>query len=482
MEKGKQIFIYTRKLNANKSHKEQFAKRFRMAEDIYKKTLITLLKRYSKMKKDPLYKKAYKFPKGKERNAILKELGVKYDLVGKFTASKFANDYRNARNYHEFIPSDVAIHLGHRAWDAFSKVIFAKGAEKVNLRSTLTSFEGKRNSGLTVIGNIFTFSTRKKKFSCTIRNENDAFEEEVLRNTLKYNRLVRRFEFGEWNYYVQSIFEGTLPIKYTSELEGSVGIDIGTSTIAVSSYYQTELEELAKDVMIDEQEVARLNRKLDRQRRVNNPHKYNEDGTIKRGVREPWVDSREYLKTKAEMNELQRKATVQRKLAHKTLANKIVQMGTTFVVEQMSFKGLQARTKETKVNEKTGKYQSKKRFGKTLLHKAPAMLIEQIRYKTLYQGKTFILANTREVKASQLNHLTEEYNKVSLGTRAKMIGDDLVQRDLYSAFLLQHVGIDGVTVDIEGCKSDFDTFLRNQEFTMSQLTTDLKSVGKDYFN
>ena len=188
------------------------------------------------------------------------------------------------------------------------------------------------------------------------------------------------------------------------------------------------------------------------------------------------------MKTKAELSELHRKATEQRKLAHKTLANRIVRMGSTFVVEQMSFKGLQARTKETKVSEKTGKYQSKKRFGKTLLHKAPAMLIEQLRYKTMYQGKTFILANTREVKASQLNHLTEEYTKTSLGTRAKMIGDDLVQRDLYSAFLLQHVGLDGVTVDLDGCKSDFDTFLRNQEFTMSQLTTDLKSVGKEYFN
>lgn len=482
MEKGKQLFVYTRKLNANKSHKEQFAKRFRMAEDIYKKTLITLLKRYSKMKKDPLYKRAYKFPKGKERNAILKELGVKYDLVGKFTASKFANDYRNARNYSDYIPCAVAKMLGFRAWRAFSEVLFVKGAEKVNLRGTLESFEGFNTSSVSVKDNIFTISTRKKKVSCIIHNENDEFEEEILRNTLKYNRLVRRFEFGEWSYYVQSIFEGTLPVKYTSNLEGSVGIDIGTSTIAVSSYYQTELEELAKDVMIDEQEVARLNRKLDRQRRANNPHKYNEDGTIKRGVCQPWVDSNEYLKTKAKLNELHRKAKTQRKLAHKTLANKIVQMGTTFVVEQMSFKGLQARTKETKVNEKTGKYQSKKRFGKTLLHKAPSMLIEQIRYKTMYQGKTFILANTREVKASQLNHLTEEYNKVSLGTRAKMIGNDLVQRDLYSAFLLQHVGLDGATVDIDGCKSDFDTFLRNQEFTMSQLTTTLKSVGKEYFN
>lgn len=482
MEKGKQIFIYTRKLNANKSHKEQFAKRFRMAEDIYKKTLITLLKRYSKMKKDPLYKKAYKFPKGKERNAILKELGVKYDLVGKFTAGKFANDYRNNRNYHEYIPSDTAVKLGFRAWDAFSKVMFAKGAEKVNLKGTLTSFEGRINVAVSVKDNIFTVSTRKKKVSCTIRNENDAFEEEVLRNTLKYNRLVRRFEFGEWNYYVQSIFEGTLPTKYTSDLVGSVGIDIGTSTIAVSSYYQTELEELASGVELPRRDIRCLSRKLDRQRRANNSHKYNEDGTIKCGVRKPWVDSREYLKTKADLSELHRKVMEQRKLAHKTLANKIVRMGSTFIVEQMSFKGLQARTKETKVSEKTGKYQSKKRFGKTLLHKAPSMLIEQIRYKTMYQGKTFILANTRAVKASQLNHLTEEYTKTSLGTRAKMIGADLVQRDLYSAFLLQHVGIDGVTVDIDGCKSDFDTFLRNQEFTMSQLTTDLKSVGKEYFN
>ncbi len=482
MEKGEQIFIYTRKLNANKSHKEQFAKRFRMAEDIYKKTLITLLKRYSKMKKDPLYKKAYKFSKGKERNAILKELEVKYDLVGNFTAGKFANDYRNARNYSEYIPSKVAYTLGFRAWGAFSKVIFAKGAEKVNLRGTLTSFESSGNTGVSIKGDVFTISTRKKKVSCTIHNENDAFEEEVLRNTLKYNRIVRRFEFGEWNYYVQSIFEGTLPTKYTSDLEGSVGIDIGVSTIAVSSYYQTELEELAKDVTLDQREMTRLSRKLDRQRRANNPHKYNEDGTIKRGVRNPWVDSKEYLKTKAELNELHRKAREQRKLSHKTLANKIVRMGSIFVVEKLSFKDLQARTKETKINERTGKFQSKKRFGKSILHKAPAMLIAQIRYKTMYQGKTFILANTREVKASQLNHLTEEYSKVSLGTRVKMIGNDLVQRNLYSAFLLQHVGLDGVTVDLQGCKSDFDTFLRNQELTMSQLNTDLKSTGKDYFN
>ena len=259
-------------------------------------------------------------------------------------------------------------------------------------------------------------------------------------------------------------------------MTGAVGIDIGTSTVALSSHYQTELEELAKGIEIDEPEVRHLSRKLDRQRRANNPHKFNEDGTIKRGVREPWNDSKGYLETKTKLHEIKRKQSERRKLAHKTLANKIVKMGSSFVVEQMSFKGLAARAKETTVNEETGRIRSKKRFGATIGHRAPSMLIEQIRYKANYQGKTFIKANTFEVKASQLDHTTGEY------VRTKEIGGHLVQRDLYSAFLLQHVSLDGETVDLGACSEDFDIFLRNQKETMANLETTLSSTGKSKFN
>ena len=157
-------------------------------------------------------------------------------------------------------------------------------------------------------------------------------------------------------------------------------------------------------------------------------------------------------------------------------------MGSSFVVEQMSFKGLAARAKETKVNEETGRTRSKKRFGATIGHRAPSMLIEQIRYKANYQGKSFIKANTVEVKASQLDHTTGEYTKVSLDTRTKEIGGHLVQRDLYSAFLLQHVGLDGETVDLDACSEDFDIFLRNQKETMENLDTTLSSTGQSKFN
>lgn len=478
----KQIFIYTVKLKTNHYHHEQFTKRFRMADDIYKTTLREILKRHRKMKKDPRYKKAYQLPKGADRNAILKELSTDYDMRGKFEFVTFANDYRNARRYDSYLPSDVAVTLGARAWSAFEKVMFAKGAHHVNLRSELSSFEGIHDTGLFIRKGQFIIGTRKAKIPCPVIYESDEYEEIVLRAKTKYNRLVRRFENGKWNYYVQMVLEGELPIKHNSDLTGVVGIDIGTSTVALSSYYQTELEELAKGIEIDEAEVRRLSRKLDRQRRANNPHKFNEDGTIKRGVREPWNDSKGYLETKTKLHEIKRKQSERRKLAHKTLANKIVKMGSSFIVEQMSFKGLAARAKETKVNEETGRTRSKKRFGATIGHRAPSMLIEQIRYKANYQGKSFIKANTVEVKASQLDHTTGEYTKVSLDTRTKEIGGHLVQRDLYSAFLLQHVGLDGETVDLDACSEDFDIFLRNQKETMENLDTTLSSTGQSKFN
>lgn len=233
--------------------------------------------------------------------------------------------------------------------------------------------------------------------------------------------------------------------------------------------------------LIDEsQRLARLQRKLDRQMRANNPHRYNDDGTIKRG-RGRWVYSKETLATKEEIAEVQRIQATQRKIDHQTLANEIVQMGDRFVVEQMSFKGLQARAKETEISETTGRFKRKGRFGKSILNHAPTMLIEMIRYKAQFQDKQFIKANTRKVKASQLDHISGQYKKYRLSTRAKTIGDELVQRDLYSAFILQHVMDDGETVDLIACDDDFDTFVRNQEQTMMYCDTNLTSAGKKYF-
>ena len=70
----------------------------------------------------------------------------------------------------------------------------------------------------------------------------------------------------------------------------------------------------------------------------------------------------------------------------------------------MNFRGLQKRAKNTTINEKTGKFNKKKRFGKSLGNKAPAMLLEIINRKLGYFDKQLIKIDTWSVKASQYNH------------------------------------------------------------------------------
>ena len=70
------MFVYTLKLNTNLSHHKALEKRFRMADDIYQKTLREILKRSRKQKKDPRYKRAYKFEKGAERNSQRTRCGL----------------------------------------------------------------------------------------------------------------------------------------------------------------------------------------------------------------------------------------------------------------------------------------------------------------------------------------------------------------------------------------------------------------------
>ena len=229
-----------------------------------------------------------------------------------------------------------------------------------------------------------------------------------------------------------------------------------------------------------EREIRRLERKLDRQRRANNPDNFNENGTIKAG-RKVWHESKKYKRTKAKLADIKRKQAETRKISHQTQTNHVLSLGDTFVVEQMNFAGLAARAKETKVSEKTGKIARKKRFGKSIGHRAPAMWVSMLKYKAEYAGKNFIDANTWTIKASQLDHTTGEYNKVSLSTRTKEIDGNLVQRDLYSAFLLSCVTPNGETVDINEANRKFDRFVKHHDVAVQNIESKLKSTGVDKF-
>ncbi|WP_231724074.1 hypothetical protein [Oceanivirga salmonicida] len=147
----------------------------------------------------------------------------------------------------------------------------------------------------------------------------------------------------------------------------------------------------------------------------------------------------------------------------------------------MNYKALQSRAKETKISEKTGKFKKKKRFGSSLLNRAPSRLLTILDNKLKNINKELIRIDTIKVKASQYNHETNEYTKVSLNTRWKTIGDIKVQRDMYSAYLIKCVKENNKEIDRDKAIKGFENFvkLHNDEIEKIRLNKipTLKSMG-----
>lgn len=152
------------------------------------------------------------------------------------------------------------------------------------------------------------------------------------------------------------------------------------------------------------------------------------------------------------------------------LANELLQHGNEFVVEDMNYKALQKRSKETKINAKTGRAHTKKRFGKSLSRCAPAMFISILNKKANRYGGSVIKVSTFETKASQFDHTDESYTKKRLSERmAHLSSGEVVQRDLYSAFLLEHIDIESLQYNMETLNSAFPAFLEMHENTKRRL-------------
>lgn len=499
------MFVYALKLDANNKVKQQLNRRFKMAQDIYRRTIQEIVKRAEKQKKDPrnkqikkIYRQVHalkdqiaelevdlkKKPKKEqtqinaltkplkkkikeleaEAKPIFKQLDEDYDIVGKFTFTKYANDYRNARNYSSYIPSDVSIKLGERAWNAYEKVKFNKGAKKVNKFAQVSSIEAIKDCAITIRNGILKMGTKDKKIEVPVIYKNDEYEKGVFENKFKYNRILRKFENGEVQYYVQMIFDGIPPQKLDNYIKGTVGIDVGLTKIAVSTPNEVKILPLAPDLQNFDKEIRRLSRKLTRQRIANNPDNYNPDGTIKKG-KKVWFNSKGYLETKHALADLKRKQAEYRKLSHKELANAIVQMGDKFIIRQSNFEKLKERSKEDRKSA-TGKNLSKKRAGKTINSHAPAMFIQQLIYKAEFQNKETQVITNKDFNPYEYNHASKETIENKAHLKSINIDGFEVQKNLYAAFLVsQYENMENDNI----IKSNFETFLRNQEFYVENV-------------
>lgn len=153
------------------------------------------------------------------------------------------------------------------------------------------------------------------------------------------------------------------------------------------------------------------------------------------------------------------------------MANHLLSLGDHFYVEKMEWPSLAHRAKETAVSEKTGRFKRKKRFGKSIANKAPAALIEILRLKCVSLGLPGVEPVPTSVRASQYNHQSGEYVKKSLSQRWNDMPDgQRIQRDLYSAFLLQHYDPETRNFDLVSLQRDYPQFVRHHHQTIQYIS------------
>lgn len=479
-------FVLKLELNASYKDKNLIDKRFRICKTLYNAALSYLTKRLRGVWGDKNYRKILTELKDKEalkgmseiqrkaykkdKSKALKEIEASYGYSLQHTLNYINSIYKT--HYHGGIGAVLVQKLCERAFDAVEKTHYGK-AKKVNYESLYYgdfSVEGRTNET-----NLRFIDNKLKWFELEIPvkiNKNNSYVQEALESRIKFVRLKTETIRGVKRYFIELVLEGTPPKKNRryGALKSTVGLDIGPSSLAVVSNDYVDLINLKSDNLKKTQnKINRLQRKLDRSRRANNPNKFNKNGTIKRGNTDPWIESNNYKKLKKSLAKQHRKLSVNRKQNHEKLANDILILGSDIRVEKINFTSWQKRSKETTINKKNGKINKKKRFGKSMLNCAPAMLLEIIDRKLGYCGNILKKINTTKCKASQYDHILNTFNKKELSERTHLTGGEiLIQRDIYSAFLIKNTMDDLESISQYKCKKGWKRFLSNYEIYLNR--------------
>lgn len=479
-------FTISLRLNTTNIDEAVLYKRFNIATHIYNVMVKEARKRVHRMFRDDEYKDVMKYyhlnKKFKSGDKSKLSDIRKYYGLSEYQFHSYLD--KGQSQFKDNIDSFTRQKIGSAVWQSVSDYLFDNG-DSINFKkkSDLKSFEGKSNAtGIKYRNNHLDWNGLY--VPCIIKNNDKYIYDNLEKHKIKYCRITRRWHKHKYRYYLQLVMEG-YPEK-DNQLNmtdnRTVGIDIGPSTVAVVSEDKVMLKELVADITKIDKKLAKLQRKLDRQRRVNNPNNYNTDGTIRRqskNFKRVWKVSHRQQLTEDAIKSLYIKRSNQRKQSHEILANEILKdYGTDIYIENMNMNGLKRKVKETKISETTGKYCKKKRFGKSVDNHAPSMLINILNRKLSYIGKQICKVDTYSIKASQLNHITGEYIKVDLSTRWKQLNDDnKVQRDLYSAFILMNCDTQ-TTVDFNKCFGTYDDFKIKHDILINELKENKKAGTK----
>lgn len=463
-------YVLTLKLNTDASDEAFLNKRFFLSCQIYNRLVSHVRKQLSKMLSDYRYRQLLK-QWYKTRNGNDAQTKHLHSLIGKqlgqirleYGLSEYQlHEYVKTQHhiYSSYLGSQSCQRIASAVWKSIESYLFKNG-KYIRFHKSMDYsilYGAKTNATYMVFHEQRKIVRIGKNYVIPVQIEyNDLYVCHALQDKIKYCQIIRKVFSNGYHYYLQLVMEGIPPKKHMIS-DGRVGIDIGTSSVAVSAENEVKLDVLGRNTPDYSVKIRRLQCAMDRSKRMMNPDKYNEDGTVKRGNHDKWVLSKSYKKLRNQKRMLEKKQAAALKQSHEILANDIIAMGNDIYVETMNFKALQKRKKDTTRSE-TGRYHRKGRFGRSIKSHAPAMLVSIINRKLSYQCLEIHKINTQTFRASQYNHITDDYVKKRLGNRSVLIHDIKMQRDLYSAFLLMNSASDLLQTDRDRCMETFDKFV-----------------------
>lgn len=423
---------------------------------LYNACLGESLKRLQSIQKTELYKETIGLSKTLDEELLQRRANFKLlnETFG-FTDYAIQSFGIQTKNKSRFIADHLGTHvcqkIASRAFKAVQKYAFRQASKvKFKRKGEFVSLEGKNNKTFLTYSIGYVFVGKCLSLKCLI-DPKDQLMKHALKQRIKYCRLIQKEIKGKNRYYVQLILEGLPCQKYKIGTE-EIGLDVGPSTIAIVSERKAQLKEFCEEIVFIDKEKRRLSRKLDRQRRENNPSHYQTNGVVRKGKKN-WILSKRYLKTRSKLREMERRIKEVRKQLHGRDTNQILQLASSIKTEKLSYKAFQ------------------KMYGKSISRKAPSMFLRMLKRKLESQGGTFKEFPTYSTKLSQTCHcgirkkkkLKERWHRCECGTVA--------QRDLYSAFLARYVS-NSNQVETEKAEQDWSKF----SIVLNECVSDMKEM------
>lgn len=242
------------------------------------------------------------------------------------------------------------------------------------------------NISLHFEGNEFWFD--KKRVGWVNMTEPLRFDGRVLGGRISYRA-------GHWWLSVQVETETDDP----EPNDNAVGVDLGIKYLAVTS--DGVIFENPKPLEKAKRKLRRLQRKLDRQKRANNPDNYNENGTIKAGIKLEWHQSENMKKTKAAIAKAHyRVACIRNEASHQMTTESTRDYGL-IGIEDLNIKGMQKNRRLSKAISDAALYEKRR----------------QLEYKAAWNGGEVVVIDRWFPSSKRCNNCGEAKPELKLSER-----------------------------------------------------------------